>query len=298
MTRSARLRALLAPLGILVIVAAMFPVLSRLLHRNRPRFPYAVGTMTDEAYAALANGANGNGWQASRLEVAPGVTLNGIIRRPSSPGAPDARWILFFPGNDASQLATGKKFLENVRGAHDWGLAVWAYRGFSSSGGSPDPESLTSDAAKIYANLLATENVPPSRVNIVAFSLGGYVAAKVTGDAAAAGRPVASLSLVAAVQDIAMVHPSPFQRIVPGDTFEILPLLDAVPAPVLVMIGTKDEALGAEQGRKIAERLGARARYIELEGVAHNPMLDAQATFDAVRDMVERPRAGDASGSR
>jgi len=285
MKRSARFWAFSAALGTLVILAAIFPLLSRLLHRNRPRFPYAVGTMTAEAYAALANGANGNGWQASRLEVAPGVTLNGIIRRPA---ARDARWILFFPGNDASQLATGKKFLENVRGAHDWGLALWAYRGFSSSGGSPDPDSLTSDAGKIYAHLLAAENVPPSRVNIVAFSLGGYAAAKVTGDAAAAGRPVASLSLVAAVQDIAMVHPSPFQRIVPGDVYEILPLLDAVPAPVLVMIGTKDEALGVEQGRKIAERLGPRARYVEVQGVAHNPMLEEKATFDAVRDMVER----------
>jgi pimeloyl-ACP methyl ester carboxylesterase len=290
MKRSARFRAALAALGVLGMLAAILPpILSRLLNRDRPRFPYAVGPMTDQAYAALtsgANGAPGNGWQASRLEVAPGVTLNGIIRRPAAPA--DARWILFFPGNDATQLATAKKFLENVRGARDWGLAVWAYRGFSSSGGSPDSESLTSDARKIYANLIATENVPPTRVNIAAFSLGGPLAATVTGEAAAAGRPVASLSLIAAVQDIAMVHPSPFQRFVTGDVYEILPLLDAVPSPVLVMIGTKDEAIGVGQGRKIAERLGARARYIEVEGVAHNPLLDEQATFDAVRDMVER----------
>jgi pimeloyl-ACP methyl ester carboxylesterase len=283
MKRPARLWPL-AALGILMILAAT-PVFLRLMHRNRPRFPYAVGTISDEAYAALTSGATGNGWRASPLEVAPGVTLNGIVRRPSSP---DARWILFFPGNDASQLVTGKKFLENVRGAHDWGLAVWAYRGYSSSGGTPDPDSLRSDAGKIYANFLATENVLPSRVNIAAFSLGGYPATKVTGDAAASGRPVASLSLVAAVQDIAMLHASPFQRFVPGDVYETLPFLDAIPAPVLVMIGTKDEALGVGQGRKIAERLGARARYIEVPGIGHSAMLEEQATFDAVRDMVER----------
>ena len=69
MKRAARFWALLAALGTLVILAAIFPVLSRLLHRNRPRFPYAVGTMTEEAYAVLASGANGNGWQASRLLI-------------------------------------------------------------------------------------------------------------------------------------------------------------------------------------------------------------------------------------
>ena len=301
MKRSAP-RGLLVALGVFVMLAAILPpLLSRLLHRNRPRFPYALGAMSDAAYAALtdgadgaagAEGARGTGWRASRVEVAPGVTLNGIVRRPAPSDAP---WILFFPGNDATQLATAKKFLENVRGTHDWGLAVWAYRGFSSSGGSPSVENLANDGAKIYANLLATEHLEPSRVHIAAFSLGGYVAAKVAGDAAASGKPVASLSLIAAVQDIAMVRASPFQRIVPGDVYEILPLLDAVPAPVLVMIGTNDEAIGVGQGRKIGENLGSRARYIEVPGVAHNPLLDQQATFEAVRAMVESPRVPDAT---
>lgn len=289
----ARAWALLPGLVVLAMLVAILPaVISRLLHRDRPRFPYALGTMSDEAYAALTTGT---GWQASRVEVDPGVTLNGIVRRPVSP---DARWILFFPGNDASQLASAKKFLENVRGAHDWGLAAWSYRGFASSGGSPSTENLASDAGKIYANFLATEHVEPSRVNVAAFSLGGYLGAKVAGDAAKSGKPVASLSLVAAVQDVAMVHPSPLQRFVPGDAYEILPLLDAVPAPVLVMIGTKDDAFGVEQGRKVAARLGSRARYIEVPGVKHHPMLEAEATFDAVRAMVESPGVGPAADSR
>jgi pimeloyl-ACP methyl ester carboxylesterase len=262
------------------ITALMIPVVSRLLGRNRPRFAYATGAMSEDVRAGLVEG----GWQRSPLTAAPGVVLNGIVRRPSAKEAP---WLLFFPGNDASQLATAKKFLEHVRGSRDWGLAVWAYRGFASSGGTPERDALVSDADEIYSHLIQSEHLDPGQVHVVAFSLGGYLAAHAVGVAARAGRKPASLSLLAAVQDIAMVRASWAQRVVPGDVYEILPLLDAVPGPVLAMIGTKDEAVGVEQGRKIAARLGARARYVEVPGVTHNPLLEQEEAFAEVRKMVD-----------
>lgn len=262
------------------VVALVIPIVSRLLDRHRPRFVYAAGSMTDEAYAALT----ADDFRPSSLKVAPGVVLPGLVRAPT---AKDAPWILFFPGNDATQLATGKKFLEHVRAGRDWGVAVWVYRGYSSAGGTPERDAMASDAAAIYAHLLESEKLPPARVHVVSFSLGGYFAARVAGDAAKAGKKPASVSLLAAVEDIAMVRASWAQRLVQGDVYEIQPFLGAVPDPVLVMIGTNDEALGVEQGRKVAAGLGPRARYVEVPGVGHNALLEEDAVFRAVRKMVD-----------
>lgn len=278
MTR-ARRKWLVAALAIGIVILVI-PIVRRFVGRQRARFPYAVGTLSSAAYAQLT----ARGWEAQEQVVAPGVSLNGIIRRPLAATAP---WILFFPGNDAAQLATAQKFLELVRGESDWGLAVWSYRGFGSSGGVPEREALTGDATTIYDGLLAREHLAAARVHVVAFSLGGYLAVNAVGVASKAGKKPATLSLLAAVEDIVMVRPSWAQRLVTGDVYEIQPLLDAVPAPVLVVQGTEDEALGVEQGRKIAARLGARARYLELPGTGHNALLEAAPAIRAVRSMVD-----------
>jgi pimeloyl-ACP methyl ester carboxylesterase len=269
------------------IAATMAPFVNRLLGARRPRFVYAVGSMNP----AGPTWAAGGGWEAARTVVAPGISLNGIVRRPSRPAAP---WILFFPGNDATQLETAQKFLDRVRGDDDWGLAVWAYRGFASSEGVPDREGLVGDATRIFESLLESERLDPTRVHLAGFSLGGYLAASVVGVAVRAGRKPASLSLLAAAEDIVMVRASWAQRFVAGDDYEIRSLLDAVPSPALVVQGSADEALGVEQGRRIAASLGARARYVELAGVGHNALLESEAASRAVHAMVvassgERP---------
>jgi pimeloyl-ACP methyl ester carboxylesterase len=166
-------------------------------------------------------------------------------------------------------------------------MAVYAYRGYDSSGGTPSRDALVDDADRVMGELLDREHVKPSSLNVVAFSLGGYMAAHVVGEAAKSGRRVASLSLLASVRDITMLRRSWAARLALGDTYEIEPLLGAIPPPVLVVQGGADETLGAEQGRKIAARLADGARYIELAGVGHNPLLESDAAIGAVRQMIE-----------
>jgi len=254
---------------------------------HRRRFTYLTGTLSPEAYAVLASRPR---WSATTAWVAPGVVLNGLVRRPAAPGA---RWILFFSGNDATILATAQKFLERVRDGADWGLAVVAYRGYDSSGGTPSRDALVGDAEFVFDALLAEEHLRPSDVHVVAFSLGGYLAASVVGRAAESQRKVASLSLLASVQDITMLRRSWAARLALGDTYFIDPLLDAVPAPVLVVQGGADETLGVESGRTIAARLGGRAHYIELPGVGHNPLLESDEAIRAVRGFVSSGAVGD-----
>jgi pimeloyl-ACP methyl ester carboxylesterase len=252
----------------------------------RRRFLYLTGALPPERYAALASLPQ---WSASRVEVVPGVSLRGLVRRPAVPHAP---WVLFFSGNDGTMLETGQSFLERLRGGRDWGMAVYAYRGYDSSGGTPRIEALVQDADVVFGELLRREHLRPEDVHVAAFSLGGYFAAGVVGDRARRGDKVASLSLLAAVENIAMLRRSWAARLAIGDVYEIEPLLDAVPAPVLVVQGGADTTLGPEQGRKINARLGERARYLELPGVGHDALLESDAAIAAVREMIESHGSG------
>src|SRR5258707_820232 len=95
------------------------PLYQRFMGPRRLRFTYPARTIGGAAYAALAQKP---GWAKAQVEVAPGIALNGLVRRPGSKTAP---WVLFYPGNDESQLERGQGFLIRLAGETDWGLAVF-----------------------------------------------------------------------------------------------------------------------------------------------------------------------------
>jgi pimeloyl-ACP methyl ester carboxylesterase len=268
-------------LGVVVLSVVLSPLYQRLFGRERLRFPYLSHPIADAAYAALAAKP---GWSAAKLEVAKGIELNGLIRRPSSKTSP---WVLFYPGNDESQLDRGQAFLIRLAGATDWGLAVFAYRGYDSSAGKSGLSDLRTDAPEILARLCATEAVPAGRVHLVGFSIGGHFAVHAAGGAARRGQRAASLTLLASVNDIVLYHPSPWEKLSGGEDYQTEPFLAAVPAPVLVIQGAGDRTFhGPAQGRSIAAALGARAKYVELDGVDHVPLLADEHALELVRAFV------------
>lgn len=268
-------------LGMAVVLVGLSPLFERFFGRPRLRFPYLGRPLPEAAYAELAAKP---GWAKTQLEVAPAIRLNGLIRRPASPAAP---WVLFYPGNDPSQLTRGQKFLIALAGTTDWGLAVFAYRGYDGSGGRSELTSLRADAPEILARLCAAEKIAPSKVHLAGFSIGGYYAVNAAGGAARAGQRAATLTLLASVNDIVMYTPSPWEKLSPGEDYQTQPYLSAVPAPVLALQGDADSALrGPEQGRDIAKALGARATYEELPGVDHVPLLSNARALELVRAFI------------
>jgi len=277
-----RLWAPLALLGSVILAAFTRPAVLRLLHGNLPRFPYACQPLPAPAYDALAARPL---WAKTSLAASPDVKLNGLVRRPKVASAP---WVLFFPGNDASQLTAGQELLERLAGPRDWGLVVYADRGYDSSGGTPSADTLREDGYGILNGVLTSEGIPPERLHVVAFSMGGYVAAAGVGAAAREHKVIASFSTLSAVERMEMVHSMLLARVAMGDLIETLPLLDDVPGPVLVLHGTEDATLNVSQGRAIAARLGSRAEFRELRGVGHLDMMANEGALEAVRGMIEK----------
>jgi pimeloyl-ACP methyl ester carboxylesterase len=195
---------------------------------------------------------------------------------------------LFYPGNDATQLQRGQAFLTRLAGERDWGLALYADRGYDSSAGTPRVEDLAADAFEIFAQLCASERLSPPSVHVVGFSIGGHLAVRAVGAAAKRNLRPGSLSLLACVDDIVMVRPSFWARLDPGDDYQTRPYLGDVPAPVLVVQGTEDEALGGPgQGRAIAAALADRAQYVELPDVGHNALLVNEAAIAKIQTFIE-----------
>lgn len=277
-----KLRLVLLGCGVALLSAALLsPLRERWFGRQRLRFPYLARPIPAATYAALAAKP---GWAKAEVDVAPGIALRGLLRRPTSATAP---WVLFYPGNDESQLQRGQDFLNALAGDLGWGLAIFAYRGYDASDGKADLLGIRADAPKILARLCAAEALPPERVHIAGFSIGGHFAVHAARGAALSGARAASLTLLASVDDIVMYQPSPWEKLSAGDDYQTRPYLEGVPAPVLVLQGTADQALaGAQQGRDLASALGSRARYEELPGVEHVPILFDQKALGLVREFV------------
>ena len=277
---SPRLRKALS-IGVGVALLLSAGIFSRVFGRHRLRFQYLTQPLAPDAYRALSEKP---GWSESQLEVAPGIRLKGLVRRPSAATSP---WVVFYSGNDANMLARGQDVLTRIAGPQDFGLAVFAYRGYCSSDGRAGLMEIAGDAPNVLRGLARTERIPPKSIHVVGFSIGGHFAVRAVASEATDGRAPASLSLLASVDDIVMVHRSFYEALDPGDDYQTRPFLGAVPAPVLVLQGTSDQALGGpEQGRAIAQTLGTRARYVELSGLGHEELLDRNDVLDLVRTFI------------
>jgi len=284
MKRSARVG--LAVLGAAVLLMAFSPLYERFFGRKRLRYPYLSRPIAQATYTGLASEP---GWAKAALEVAPGITLRGLVRRSRSNTAP---WVLFYPGNDESQLERGSAFLKRLAGDLDWGLAVFGYRGYDASDGKSELAGIRADAPEILAKLCAAERIEPARVHLAGFSIGGHFSVHAAGGAAKRGQRAASLTLLAAVNDIVMFQPSPWEKLSAGEDYQTTPYLADVPAPVLVLQGDADEALaGPQQGRDIAKALGSKATYRELPGVKHVPLLENATALEAVRTFIKQHSA-------
>jgi len=263
-----------------VALAGALGTLGYLRLHEQPRFPYVAHPQTDADFAALAAKP---GWRRQHLSVAPGIELRGLRRQPAAPGGP---WILFFGGNSARMLGDGQEALDAWCAEQGWGAIEWAYRGFDSSGGSPDPAALIADGVRAYRQLLTAENIAPSAVHVVGFSLGTSIAAAVA--AQAHGHPPATLTLLAPMTVLYMGERTQVRL----HRYETLKWLQDIANPTLVVHGAQDRILRVENGRTVATLLGSRATLLEPAGLGHEELPTSRAVQSALQAFVSQHAAG------
>ncbi|MBX3464293.1 MAG: alpha/beta hydrolase [Planctomycetes bacterium] len=253
---------MLVPLALVLLLAAAWFAAGKM-------HPYAywIGRTTTAELQSLAT----DGWRLEPLAVTPDVTLAGLVRPPRQA---DARWILFVPGNAPALLAGFRPVLDGLRGDDDVGLALWAYRGFDASTGTPCPGSLADDLLRQWRHLM-TLGARPERTEIWGYSLGSVLAVQLAARLAAAGERPARLVLAAAGERIAIMPYGAFGRFRGSDVYDVAGALAQVDCATVIAHGAADAALPIDGARRLAAALGPRATLHELPGKGHFDLWDA-----------------------
>jgi len=209
--------------------------------------------------------------------------------------SPDDPVIVIFPGNAGNRAV--RVPLGNGLADRGFCVMIGEYRGYGGNAGSPDEDALIADGhAMVAAARKACEEA--SGIVYVGESLGAAVAVGVAvddpPDALILGSPFTSLV------DVGRVH----YPLVPVNallhdryaTMERLATGRLARVPALVVVGTADRVVPAEQSRTVAEVLGATV--FEIEGADHNDpslrsgmqLVDRMARF--VRDALGHTGTG------
>jgi fermentation-respiration switch protein FrsA (DUF1100 family) len=168
-------------------------------------------------------------------------------------------------------------------------VLLFDYRGYGGNPGSPTEEGLARDARAARAALLAETGLPPHRLIYYGESLGAGVAARL-----AAEHPPGGLALRSPFVDlvaVARVHYPllPARRLL-RDRFPVAEHVVRVDVPTVVVLGTRDGIVPAEQSRRVACAAAGPTRLVEVEDADHNDpaLLDGPGLVRAVTDLANQ----------
>lgn len=148
--------------------------------------------------------------------------------------------------------------------AHGMEVALFDYRGYGDTEGSPSEEGLLTDAEAV-ADVVFDATLP-----VVYFgeSLGGGVATGL-----AARRPPDALVLrspFTSLVDMARAHYPFVPSFLLRDRYPVETQVATLDVPLLVVLGTRDSIVPPDQSRRVFESAEGPKDLVEMEGLNHN----------------------------
>jgi uncharacterized protein len=236
--------------------------------QDRIAFPAPRAPLPDPAKAGLT------GAQAVTLKMADGTRLAGwflpaapgpiVPERATSPG------LLWFYGN-GENIATLATVLREFR-PPGTGLLVMDYPGYGASGGRARERSVYEAADLAYDALAAHPGIDPARIFVYGRSLGTAVATHVAATHRVAGLILES-PLTSAREVAARAYPF-LPRFLVRLRLDNLTAITRVHCPVLVFLGTADQVIPPDMGRRVAAAAPGPAELVLIEGADHNDTYD------------------------
>lgn len=204
-----------------------------------------------------------------------------------APQAPRRPTVLLAGGNaghrrDRAPLAVA------LRSA-GFGVLLLDYRGYGGNPGSVSERGLAMDVRAAYHFLTMDEAIAHDELIYFGESLGAAVVTDL-----AAEHPPAALVLRSPFVDLGAVAaehvPLLPVRLMLRDTFPLLQTIRQIEVPTLVVYGTADTVVPAEQSRAVADGAGGPVDIIAVQGADHNDriLLDGPVIISAVVALAER----------
>lgn len=266
---------------LLTLAAGLLITVTIVGFMNRHRFRYRPAPLSDADLHALAQAP---GFAADEAQVAPGVVLRGLVRRPADAQAP---WLFFLPGNGNDVLRGAQDLLQRLAGERDIGLAVWAYRGFDGSTGVPRASDLAADSEQLRARLQAEFGVSAARLHLVSFSLGTALALQLAALLEANGTPPASLVLLSPYERLQVTQDVWWAPWTFADEYDAVLHAGDSNVEALLVHGASDDAVPVQAARALAQVMGTRATLIELPGRGHADWLGDDSVLAKVRAFID-----------
>ena len=213
-----------------------------------------------------------------RIPTPDGVTLAALYLP-----HPDARYTLVYFHGNAEDLGTLAPHLRDLRDRLGVAVLGWDYRGYGLSGGRPGEAETLRDAHTVMAYVTGHLGVPPDRIILYGWSLGGGPAVEIASTARVGGLILQS-TFTSAFR--VMTH----VRILPFDRFVVLEKLPRVTCPVLVIHGTADRTVPFSHGLKIYAAVPGPKFHLWVDGAGHNDLVETagDAYWHALQDFVAR----------
>jgi pimeloyl-ACP methyl ester carboxylesterase len=153
----------------------------------------------------------------------------------------------------------------------DWSLALVNYRGYGRSEGKPSEKALYADAELVFDALAARPDIDRTRIVLVGRSLGSGVATYL-----AAHREVAGLVLISPYDSMTALGQRHFPllpvRLLLRHPFDSLSRAPSLRAPLLAVVGERDDIIPPEHSRRLYDAWGGPKRWAPVPGAAHNDL--------------------------
>jgi fermentation-respiration switch protein FrsA (DUF1100 family) len=178
---------------------------------------------------------------------------------------------------------------------HKLGFGVMAidYQGFGNSQGKPSEDAIYEDADTAFKYLTESEGIPPDKIIIHGFSLGGGAASWLALKYRDLGSPLILDSTFTSLKDAAKEHSFLFglgaELILRGEFDTYSRLSQIKPSLLLVFHSPEDETVAYSLGRKNYEAyLNGPKEFVTLEGAHLDYYLNQETYTEAIQRSFPR----------
>jgi hypothetical protein len=199
-------------------------------------------------------------------------------------------WVVYLHGNAAT--IGSRQNVARAEHLRAMGMNVLAveYRGYAGLAGAPSEATVTADARAAYDYLRSQLGVPPRKIVIYGWSLGGAVAVNLASsvDEGAVIVEGAPASLVSIGQ---RQYPFVPIRLLMRNTFDSILRVGRIHAPMLFLHSPEDDIVPIEEGRRLFNAANEPKTFVEVKGGhIYSADTDPQVFYGAIRRFLTNAR--------
>jgi abhydrolase domain-containing protein 17 len=201
---------------------------------------------------------------------------------------PQATYTVLYSHGNGSDLGDVLPTLQAIQ-AIGFSVFAYEYRGYGTSQGTPSEQGTYRDIDSAYAYLTETLRIPPDRILLYGWSVGGGPSVDL-----ATRKPIGGLILEGTFTSTFVVMTQ--IPLFPFDRFNNLSKIPQVRCPILIIHGTDDRVIPFTHSQKLLAAANEPKRFLGVQGADHHNLIQvggaeyAQALTDFAR-LVSQSRS-------